>query len=137
MVEKKTKELEIGRYLVPVADGCHLAQRDPTNHCVPFLDAFLDPVVCDTSYIVMPLLRPFDDPAFEAIGEVIEFVTQVLEVPLIEDSTAFESDDGKSMTCRAQSLCIANSSRMGRLLNPNSRVFHQTLFAAILLVPIS
>jgi hypothetical protein len=30
--------------------------------------------------IVMPLLRPFDDPPFDTIGEVVDFITQVAEV---------------------------------------------------------
>ena len=76
-VGKKTNELEIGRYLVPESSE---SLQDPNNHCVPILDAFSDPVHCDISYIVMPLLRPFDEPKFGAIGEVIEFVTQLLEV---------------------------------------------------------
>ena len=78
MIGKKTNELEIGRYLVP--DSSHSPQS-PRDHCVPILDAFQDtvfPVV--VSYIVMPLLRPFDNPEFGAIGEVIDFITQVLEV---------------------------------------------------------
>ena len=77
MVGKKTEELEIGRYLVP--DGSDSLQN-PRNHCVPFLDAFRDPVIESIRYIVMPLLRPFDTPAFGAIGEVADFVTQLLEV---------------------------------------------------------
>ena len=76
-VGKKTKELEIGRYLVPESSE---SLQDPNNHCVPILDAFSDPAHCNISYIVMPLLRPFDDPEFGAIDEVIEFVTQLLEV---------------------------------------------------------
>ena len=44
------------------------------------MDAFQDPVIDTTSYIVMPLLRPFDNPEFSTIGEVIDFVTQILEV---------------------------------------------------------
>ena len=77
MIRKKTNELEIGRYLTPTDAS---ALQNPKNHCVPILDAFRDPMVSDISYIVMPLLRPFDSPEFGAIGEVIDFVTQVLEV---------------------------------------------------------
>ena len=77
MISEKTDELQIGRYLTPI-DGD--SPRDPTNHCVPMLDAFLDPAIDGVSYIVMPLLRPFDNPEFGAIGEVIDFVTQMLEV---------------------------------------------------------
>lgn len=31
-------------------------------------------------FIVMPLLRPFSDPTFYAVGEVVEFAQQILEV---------------------------------------------------------
>jgi hypothetical protein len=54
--------------------------RDPTNHCVPILDSFSDPVFPRVDYIVMPALRPFNDPEFCFIGEVVDFVTQLLEV---------------------------------------------------------
>lgn len=76
MIRKKSNELEIGRYLVPNGPNSF---RHPKNHCIPILDAFLDPVLSDVSYIVMPLLRPFNDPDFGAAGEVIDFVTQLLE----------------------------------------------------------
>jgi hypothetical protein len=75
MIRKKTDEFEIGRHLVPAG-----SPRCLKNHCVEILDAFLDPFSPGVSYIVMPLLRTFDDPEFGAIGEVIDFVTQVLEV---------------------------------------------------------
>jgi len=71
MITRKTNEVKIGRHLVPV---------NSRNHCVPILDAFQDPVIPDFSYIVMPLLRLFDNPEFGAMGEVIDFVTQLLEV---------------------------------------------------------
>ena len=77
MIRKQTNELEIGRYLVPPDSN---VSRNPKNHCVPILDAFDDPIFLEVSYIVMPLLRPFNDPEFGAVGEVIDFVTQVLEV---------------------------------------------------------
>lgn len=77
MIRKKTDELEIGRYLVPDRSQSPRTRRD---HCVPILGAFRDPVCPDVSYIVMPLLRAFDDPEFGAVGEVVDFVTQLLEV---------------------------------------------------------
>ena len=77
MIRKKTDELEIGRHLVPAGSS---SSESPRNHCVPILDAFLDPIIPEVSYIVMPLLRRFDSPEFGVIGEVIDFVTQVLEV---------------------------------------------------------
>ena len=77
MITKSTNELKIGRHLTP--DDKNTLQN-PKNHCAPILDAFQDPLISDVSYIVMPLLRPFDSPEFGAIGEVIDFVTQVLGV---------------------------------------------------------
>jgi hypothetical protein len=68
-------EVEIGRYL-----STEHMLRDPTNHCVPIMDNFQDPTDPTIEYIVMPFLRPFNDPAFGVIGEVVDFVSQVLEV---------------------------------------------------------
>ncbi|KLO13857.1 hypothetical protein SCHPADRAFT_940067 [Schizopora paradoxa] len=52
--------------------------RDPRNHCVPILDSFeIDDD--DSIYIVMPLLRDFDEPNFYSVREVIDFVHQTLE----------------------------------------------------------
>ena len=57
------------------------AVDDPANHSVPILDAFIDPTD-DSTYImmVMPFLRASDNPPFETVGEVVDFVDQLLEV---------------------------------------------------------
>ena len=54
----------------------------PTNHSVPILDTFEDSVNKSISYIVMPFLRLTDDPQFEVVEEVLDFVDQILEVRL-------------------------------------------------------
>ncbi|VDB85832.1 unnamed protein product [Peniophora sp. CBMAI 1063] len=54
-------------------------RRDPMNHSVPVLDTFADPVVPGDSFMVMPFLREPDDPPFERVGEVVDFVDQVLQ----------------------------------------------------------
>ncbi|KAK7689873.1 hypothetical protein QCA50_006512 [Cerrena zonata] len=54
-------------------------RSDPSNHCVPILDYFQDDNDPSISYMVMPFLRPTDEPAFETVGNVIEFVDQILE----------------------------------------------------------
>lgn len=54
--------------------------QDPQNHVVPILDHFVDEIDPKLRYIVMPLLRPFDDPPFYAVIEVIDFMQQILEV---------------------------------------------------------
>jgi hypothetical protein len=53
---------------------------DPTNHCIPVYEVLQVPD--DEKYIilVMPFVRPFDDPRFETCGEIIECFRQILEV---------------------------------------------------------
>ena len=54
--------------------------RSPRNHCVPIYDCISDTIDPEIEFLVMPLLRSFDDPPFEAVGEVLDFVKQTLEV---------------------------------------------------------
>jgi hypothetical protein len=56
------------------------AVEDPANHSVPILDTFMDPADDSVSYIVMPFLRLSNNPPFETVGEVTDFVDQILEV---------------------------------------------------------
>lgn len=57
-------------------EGC----KDEWNHCVPVLGIFPDDHDPKYQYIIMPVLRPFNDPSFASLGEVIDFVNQTLEV---------------------------------------------------------
>ncbi len=70
-----TREVEIGQYF-----SSSEFSQDVRNHCVPFLDVFHDDEDEDYDYVVEPLLRRFDEPPFFVIGEVIEFIRQLLEV---------------------------------------------------------
>lgn len=54
--------------------------KDPKNHCIPVLDVFPDKQDARYQYIVMPVLRPFNEPNFTSFGEVVDFVDQTLEV---------------------------------------------------------
>lgn len=51
----------------------------PRNHCVPILDQF-DDADDWVTYLVMPFLRRFDDPPFETVADVIDFVSQIDDV---------------------------------------------------------
>ncbi|OBZ69512.1 hypothetical protein A0H81_10167 [Grifola frondosa] len=53
--------------------------RLPINHCVPALDVVPDPLDNNISLMFMPYLRPFDNPDFGAVGEVVDFMRQMLE----------------------------------------------------------
>ena len=53
--------------------------RDPRNHCVPLLDVIELPNT-GQKLMVMPFLRPFNNPRFQTYGEFVAFFTQICEV---------------------------------------------------------
>ncbi|KAF8122885.1 kinase-like domain-containing protein [Boletus edulis] len=59
--------------------GSAESHRDGRNHCVPILTVFCDDRDPWYQYIVMPVLRPFNEPNFTTFGEVIDFTSQTLE----------------------------------------------------------
>ncbi|KAG2150397.1 kinase-like domain-containing protein [Suillus clintonianus] len=67
-------EIEISRF---VASEPLRSQRE--NHCVAVLDVLDVPNDPDEAILILPLLRDFNDPPFETIGEIIDFVVQVCE----------------------------------------------------------
>ncbi|KAI0345526.1 hypothetical protein BDW22DRAFT_1324827 [Trametopsis cervina] len=52
---------------------------DPRNHCVELLATLSDPEHPDITYLIMPLLQRVDNPWFETVGEVVDFIGQMLE----------------------------------------------------------
>lgn len=75
MTRRDSPEVSIAQYLSSPA-----VPHDLQNHCVPILDILPDPFEAKTMLMLMPYLRPFDDPPFTALGEVVDFVSQTLEV---------------------------------------------------------
>jgi hypothetical protein len=91
-VAADSAELSIAEYLK--------VTRDPANHCVPILDILKPSTLSDSqrrdlhtissgfnsqefedeAYIVMPLLRTVDNPPFETVYDVVDLVSQLLEV---------------------------------------------------------
>jgi len=57
-------------------------KEDPRNHCVPLLELIdLSPDKPDgEKLIVMPFLRPFNNPRFQTYGEFVAFFMQISEV---------------------------------------------------------
>ncbi|KAF9001763.1 hypothetical protein BDQ17DRAFT_1358226 [Cyathus striatus] len=74
LIKNKPHEIKIAQYLFSPA-----LREHPKNHCVPVLDAFHDPTTPGREFLVIPVLRPFNDPEFGVTDEVVDFVTQVLE----------------------------------------------------------
>ena len=54
---------------------------DPSNHCVPLLD-LIELSQGGGKLMVMPFLRPFNDPRFQTYGEFVAFFMQICEVGL-------------------------------------------------------
>ena len=69
------EEVDIAVYLSSPA-----MKSDSRNHCCPVLEVLHDPYDADFQYIVMPLLRNFQDPKFVTVGEAVEFFRQAFEV---------------------------------------------------------
>ncbi|KAG2745894.1 hypothetical protein P692DRAFT_20865341 [Suillus brevipes Sb2] len=67
-------EIEVGEFL-----ASEPLRRQRENHCVEMLDVLQVPNEADETIMVLPLLRPFDNPPFETIGEIIDFTLQVFE----------------------------------------------------------
>ena len=59
-------------------------RADPRNHCVPNIEVIDDPGDDSKSYMVMPFLRDADDPQFQYVKEVMDFVDQILEVRTVD-----------------------------------------------------
>ena len=55
------------------AQGCK-------NHCVPVLDVIREETKRPRDFLLLPLLRPFDDPPFFSVEEVLDFMKQTLQV---------------------------------------------------------
>jgi acyl-CoA thioesterase len=74
-VEADSEELAISLML-----SSPQLSKDPHNHAVQILDHFGEGDGSNEAFMVMPLLRPFNDPPFSTVGEVVDFVRQMLQV---------------------------------------------------------
>ena len=85
--------------------------RDPRNHCVPLLDIIEIPHN-GQKLMVMPLLRPFNDPHFQTFGEFVAFFTQICEVrPSFPPTSRTNSD--RPLWIRVFNSCRSGTSHTG------------------------
>ncbi|OSC97554.1 kinase-like protein [Trametes coccinea BRFM310] len=70
-VKKEGQEIQISQFLSSL--------QHRTNHCVPIVDAFRDPLDPFRTIMVMEYLRLWDDPELATVGDAVDFVTQMLE----------------------------------------------------------
>ncbi|TFY52688.1 hypothetical protein EVG20_g10445, partial [Dentipellis fragilis] len=73
------EEIEINRYLSsePLASN-------PRNRCATAIEIFEVPDEKNIYILVMPLLRPIDNPLFDTFGEAVAFFTQIFEYYFID-----------------------------------------------------
>ncbi len=83
-------------------------RKDPRNHCVPILDTFVDAQEPAISFIVMPFLRPIDNPEFDTVGSILNCVDQLLKVDdycsARMSSTASQLSNRDSFSCTSITL---------------------------------
>ncbi|EIN05722.1 hypothetical protein PUNSTDRAFT_137215 [Punctularia strigosozonata HHB-11173 SS5] len=87
-------------------------QADARNHCVPISET-LDLPEGNGSILVMPFLRPFDDPPFLTVGEAIDCIQQLFE------GIAFMHEKGYAhRDCTANNIMFDPREIFPRLYHP-------------------
>ena len=78
------KQVDERRHPTEVAISAALSSppyfADPRNHCVPVLEVLQDPEDNFYKLLVLPLLRQYDDPRFDTVGEAVECFRQMIYV---------------------------------------------------------
>ncbi|KAH0826181.1 hypothetical protein J3R83DRAFT_5613 [Lanmaoa asiatica] len=92
--------------------GSPESRKDKRNHCIPLLAVFPDEQDARYQYMVMPVLRPFDEPNFTSFGEVIDFVDQTLEglVYMHDQNVAHRAHCEMCSDCAAANILMDGSS---------------------------
>ncbi|KAI0657802.1 kinase-like domain-containing protein [Cubamyces menziesii] len=70
-VRRDSRELEIAQFLTSVGGSDH--------HCISVLEVLDDPLDPGRSLLVMPYLRPYDNPEFNVVADVVDFAMQTLK----------------------------------------------------------
>ncbi|KAL1945400.1 hypothetical protein VTO73DRAFT_2251 [Trametes versicolor] len=70
-VKKAGQELHISQHVASLAG--------PDDHCISAIEAIPDPLDGQMALLVMPYLRPYNDPELQVVGDVVDFVSQMLK----------------------------------------------------------
>ncbi|KAF6751414.1 kinase-like domain-containing protein [Ephemerocybe angulata] len=74
------KRVDRDKYPLEVEISSLLAEEplrsDPNNHCIPSIEIMAHPTDDNIVILVLPVLRDFDDPPFDTVGEVLDFIRQ-------------------------------------------------------------
>ncbi len=99
--EDSSQEINIGRLF---SSGVLVGDR--RNHCVPVLEVLESPELSGMSIVVMPLLRLYNDPSLQTVGEAVEFFSQLIEVR-IEVTLSYAKKNPDITIFRACNLCTS------------------------------
>jgi hypothetical protein len=78
-----------------------VAGAEPRNHATHIYDILDVPNDEDATILVLPLLRQWDEPGFETIGEAVDFFGQIFEVRTNIVALFFPSSFSTSGNARA------------------------------------
>ncbi|KAH8103579.1 kinase-like domain-containing protein [Cristinia sonorae] len=74
VISRESNEFKIACMVSPTE-----LTRNPNNHCVPILEVIPDPINTSNGILVMPYLHPCNDPKFETVEQLMDFIKQTLE----------------------------------------------------------
>lgn len=91
------------------------------NHCVPIYEVLHPPGDREWAILVMPLLLPFDMPKWETVGEVTEFIRQIIEgLNYIHSRGVAHRDCGVlNIMMEPSQICPGGFHPIARHMNPN------------------
>ncbi|KAF8165784.1 kinase-like domain-containing protein [Crassisporium funariophilum] len=124
MVYRRKQEGDILRYL-----SSPQLLLDTTNHTVRVLGIFQDPYNPEIEHLVMPVLRRYDSPEFGAIGEVVDFVTQVLEGLVFMHSHGIAHNDctENNIMMDGRPICPQGWNPIMEMFSPDCNNYAKTL----------
>lgn len=106
-LRRKSRERNILRHLEKAQNSSGVDQ-----HIAPILETFEDDREPELEFFVMPLLRKYYRPGFEAISEVVDLFRQLLEV----GDFSFLVLTKLNRLLRAWLLCTVSESLIGMMM---------------------
>ena len=76
----ETQSPEVANVMLHLASKRLAGEHDIENHTIPIFEVLEVKGRPDLHLVVTPLMRCCDDPWFKNMGEVVDFIGQVLEV---------------------------------------------------------
>ncbi|KAF7315852.1 Protein kinase domain-containing protein [Mycena indigotica] len=112
-------EVDISRYFTSLGPS-------PANHCVAILDVLTPPNEPNIAILVTPLLRAYDRPRFDSIGEAVEYFRQIFESSSVNYQALCSSASSSATVKSSSSSTRASSSVSASASQPAQTGFVKT-----------